>query len=249
MFNHALYVAVISGGVLRRCVFLEPSSHGAQLRGNWASHDNIFIGCPLALIHGGGTKYADDAPGGVMALCYRNIVTVAEPISPTSQRGFGIEAANTLPGSVIEQNLVVGPGSQRTASAFAASAWEGEGYAPNPTTIIFQRNTNGWAPTAYDHGTRGRQGWPDRVKLTERDNIELQDKASFADPRRDGVSAMKALGFATFGDFGNAMVADPAKPWAARIADHIRPGFAPRGLRPGAAIKGAVRPDGSWNEG
>jgi hypothetical protein len=248
MFNHGLYAAVVSGGVLRRSVFLEPSSHGAQLRGNWASHDNVFIACPLALTHGSGTKYADDAPGGVMALCYRNIFTIAQPISPKSPRGFGVEVANTRPGSVIEQNLAVGPGREQASSAFAAAAWNGEGYEPNPTAILFERNTNAWSPNGYAQGTRGKQGWPDRVMLTTRDNIEYQDKVSFADPRRDGYTAAKALGFATLRDLGNAIVAEPGKPWAARIADHIRPGYAPRGLRPGASIKGAVRPDGSWND-
>jgi hypothetical protein len=249
MFNHAFYASAVSGGVLRRCTFVEPSSHGAQLRGNWASHDNVFIACPLALTHGAGTKYANDAPGGVMALCYRNIFTIAQPISPKSQRGFGVEVANTRPGSAIEQNLAVGPGPEQAASAFAAAAWTGEGYEPNPTTILFERNTNAWSAKGYNQGTRARQGWPDRVMLTTRDTIEFQDKVSFADPRRDGYTAIKALGFAGLREFGNAIVADPAKPWATRIADHIRPGYAPRGLRPGAPIKGAVRPDGSWTEG
>jgi hypothetical protein len=238
MFNHALYAAVYSGGILRRSVFVDPASHGAQLRGNWHSHDNVFIACPLALLHGGGTTYALDAPGGVMALCYRNIFTVAQPISPASQRGYGVEVANTLEGSIIEQNLAVGPGEQKRASAFAAAALDGPGYEPNRTTILFERNTNNWSPNGYD-----------RVTLTARNNIEMQDQVTFADPHRDGMTAIKSLGFTTLGDFGDAVVADPAKPWAMRLADHIRPGYAPRGLRPGAPIKGAVRPDGSWNEG
>jgi hypothetical protein len=248
-FNHALYAAVYSGGILRRSVFVDAASHGAQLRGNWVSHDNVFIACPLALLHGGGTQYAFDAPGGVMALCYRNIFTVSQEIGPAIHRGFGIEVANTRPGSIVEENLGVGPGALPNARAFTASATVGEGYEPNRTTILFERNTNNWAPMGYDRGTRSKQGWPDRMTLTARNNIEMSDHVTFADPRRDGMTAIKSLGFTTLGSFGDAIVADPAKPWAARLADHIRPGYAPRGLRPGAPIKGAVRPDGSWNGG
>ena len=244
IFNHAVYAHVKSGGILRRCVFVEPSSHGAQLRGNWHSHDNVFISCPLPLLHGGGTTYAIDAPNGVMALCYRNIVTIAQWISPTLPRGFGIDIVNTRPGSVVEQNLIVGPGAVRAGEAWTAVAQAGVGYAPNPTVITFQRNTYDWSN--YTHN----QTATSRVLLTEKDNIVPADKASFADPSRDGISAARSFGFQTVGDFGTAMVADPTKPWALRIADHIRPGFAPRGRRlAGGVVKGAVLPDGSWNSG
>lgn len=249
IFNHGIYAAVRSGGILRRCVFVETSSHGAQLRGNWHSHDNVFIACPLALLHGGGTTYAYDAPNGVMALCYRNIVTISQSITPTLPRGIGIDVSNTRPGSIVEQNLIVGPGALAGKAAFSASAHLGDGYAPNPTAITFQRNTNSWSNAAYNSGPGGKDGWPDRVFVADKDNVVLADKMSFADGKRDGLSAARALGYATIDDLGYAIVADPTKAWALNIGNHIRPGYAPRtlSLKAGTTSKGAVLPDGSWN--
>jgi hypothetical protein len=246
IFNHGVYAAVKSGGTLRRCVFVEPSSHGAQLRGNWHSHDNVFISCPLPLLHGGGTTYALDAPSGVMALCYRNIVTIAQSISPTLPRGFGIDVVNTRPGSIVEQNLIVNPGTASVVSnALTAIAQAGAGYEPNPTVVTFQRNTNAWSKWDYAQGKTGR------VFVTDKDNILPANKTSFADPSRDGLSAARALGFATVSDLAYGMAANPGKTWSAQIASHIRPGFAPRGLTltQGQSFKGAVLPDGSWNAG
>jgi hypothetical protein len=245
IFNHGLYAQVQSGGILRRCAFIEPSSHGAQLRGNWASHDNVFIACPLGLLHGGGTTYATNAPDGVMALAYRNIFTLAEDISPALPRGSGLVVANTREGSVVEQNLAVAPRSRRTMEGFGALAQSGQGYEPNKTTILFRHNTNAWSPGGFDSAPR-RPGLAERILITDRDNIAMDDKVAFTDPSRDGLTAARSLGFATVRDFGNGAALDPAKPWATMVTDHIRPGYAPRGMR-GGAVKGAVRPDGSWN--
>lgn len=242
IFNHGIYAAVQSGGILRRCVFAETSSHGAQLRGNWHSHDNVFVACPLALLHGGGTNYGIDAPNGVMALAYRNVITIAAAIRPTLPRGIGIGIENTRAGSVVEQNLVVGPGPERAGPAMSASAHAGPNFEPNPTRILFQRNTNAWSPAGFTRGAADDQA--NRLFVTARDNIMPADKIAFADPKRDGISAARALGFASVGALGNGMVANPAAPWAQRIADHIRPGYAPRGPR---RAGGAVNPDGTWN--
>jgi hypothetical protein len=251
IFNHAIYAAVHSGGIVRRCVFVEPSSHGAQLRGNWHSHDNVFIACPLALLHGGGTTYAFDAPGGVMALSYRNVITTAQDISPTSVRGFGIQVANTRQGSVVEQTLAVGPGAGHTYAAFAASAATGLGYEPNPTRIVFQRNTNDWSAQGYKQGPDFASGWPNRVFLTDRNNIVTTDRRVYTNAARDGLWAAQTLGFASISELGFGMVADPGRSWAITIANYIRRGFAPRDIRltPGVVYNGAVLPDGSWNAG
>lgn len=254
IFNHAIYAAVHSGGVVRRCVFVEPSSHGAQLRGNWHSHDNIFIACPLALLHGGGMHYNRDAPDGVMALAYRNVVTIAEGISPTLSRGIGIEVANTRAGSVVELNLIAGAGTGRAKCALAANA--DEDYLPNPTTVTFRNNTNAWADAGYDKGAGGKDGWPDRVHVTDIDNLAPADLARFVDPFRDGVTAAKALGFGSIDALAEAMIVNPTATWAAKLAAHIRAGFAPAPApaaaslqaktRVAAPLKGAVRANGTW---
>ncbi|MBO9714533.1 hypothetical protein [Sphingomonas sp.] len=254
IFNHGLYCAVESSGMLRRSVFLSPSSHGAQLRGDWASHDNIFIDCPLALQHGGGRRYAQEAPNGVTAHCYRNIVTVAEDITPSLPRGFGIEVLNTRPGSLVEQCLVVGPGTQvsKPRNAFAASALPGPEYEPNPTIIQFARNTNAWSNRKI---TQSPGGDTPRVQVTETANLTPESKASFADPTRDGITAAQSLGMASLDALGRAMVADPTQPWAQKIAAHIGPGYAPSPrsvaqLRlADGSFAGAILPDGRWNDG
>jgi hypothetical protein len=248
-FNHSIYAAVKSGGILRRCVFLDPSSHGAQLRGNWHSHDNSFISCPLALLHGGGTDYALDAPDGVMALCYRNVIANSQAISPVLLRGIGIDVGNTRTGSLVEQNLIVSPGALRARAALAASATLGANYEPNPTVITFRRNTNAWTTATYDQGPGGKDGWPNRVFVTSTENITPADKVSFADPTRDGLSAAKALGFQTLEALGYGMVADPTRPWALQINDHIRAGFTPvaGAAKSATVLAGAVSTNGQWN--
>lgn len=249
IYSHGLYAQVTSGGVLRRCIFVEPSSHGAQLRGNWHSHDNAFVSCPLALLHGGGTTYAVSAPKGVMAACYRNVVTTAQQITPSAQRGIGIGVENTRAGSFVEQNLLVGPGALRAGAALSASAHAGVGYAPNPTLVTFARNTNMWTAAGYDQGPGGKSGWPGRVFVTSADNLAIADKTKFVSSARDGVSAAKACGFASISDLGYGAAADPTQPWAIRIANHLKRGFTPVGVTvtPGVAFRGAVLPDGSWN--
>lgn len=254
IFNHAIYMAVRSGGILRRCVMMEPASHGAQLRGSWISHDNMFIACPLALLHGGGTNYAIEAPDGVTAHAYRNIVTIARDIAPNLPRGVGIEAINTRPGSRVEQCLIVGARSETAKAGLSAIAQQGAGYEPNRTIIEFARNTNDWNDRGFDEGSGGAMGWPDRIQLADRDNIARAEHIAFAD-RRDGITAARALGYAGLADLGMAMVADPARGWAAEIAAHIRPGYAPspqsiaKLRNPDGTLRGAVLPDGRWNDG
>lgn len=251
IYNHAVYAAVHSGGIMRRCIFVDPSSHGAQLRGNWHSHDNVFIACPLALLHGGGTSYAIDAPGGVMALSYRNVITIAQDIGPAHVRGFGVQVANTREGSVVEQTLVVGPGGGTASAAFAASASLGAGYVPNPTRIVFQRNTNDWSQYGYNQGPGWADGWPGRVSVTDRYNIIPSDRRVYTNSGNDGLAAARALGFASISELGFGMVADPGRRWAITIANTIRRGFVPRdsAVARGVPYKGAILPDGSWNAG
>jgi hypothetical protein len=244
MFSHGLYAAVQSGGILRRCVFVDPAANGAQLRGNWHSHDNVFISCPLALLHGGGTTYALDAPSGVMALAYRNVITVGEDINPTLPRGYGITVANTRAGSVVEQNLIVGP-RKKVSDAITAIAQSGAGYEPNLTRITIRRNTIAWTQGGFVGDGASR------VFVAESANIVPSDKVTFADPTFDGLTMASLCGFATISAFGSVMANNPVPAWAMGLINNARFAYAPLGLtaQAGALFEGAMLPNGSWNIG
>jgi hypothetical protein len=245
MFSHSIYAAVQSGGVVRRCVFVDPASHGAQLRGNWHSHDNVFISCPLALLHGGGTTYAIDAPSGVMALAYRNVITIGEDINPTLPRGYGITVANTRAGSIIEQNLIVGPRKKAVSDAISAIAQSGAGYEPNLTRITIRRNTIAWTQGGFVGDGASR------VFVAESGNIVPTDKVSFADPTFDGLTMASLCGFKTVTALGSVIAANPVPAWAMGLINHARVAYAPVGLtaKAGVALKGATLSNGNWNNG
>jgi hypothetical protein len=57
--SHSAYIAQPGGpGVVRRCVFMRPASHGIQMRGGGELIDCVFIDCPIAW--GSGYDYASD---------------------------------------------------------------------------------------------------------------------------------------------------------------------------------------------
>jgi hypothetical protein len=142
VFNHGVYLSTNTYDVkIRRNVFIDPSSHGVQARGDSEVTRNVYIDNPLAQVLGLGDLYSTKRPDGVLAKASRNLVLGDADISPGLRRGQVYNIGNTKPGSSITDNLIL-LSRNNNAQVFIPRA-----DFPTPTYIDISNNL------VYKYGT------------------------------------------------------------------------------------------------
>jgi hypothetical protein len=111
MFNHNLYVDVMTSGlILRGNIIADAASHGIQMRSGGVAEDNLFASNPIALQVGtsgleGGTD--DDPPAPLFGVATDNVIVDGRDIDSSNPRGWGIQAFWLTAGGEISRNLVL----------------------------------------------------------------------------------------------------------------------------------------------
>jgi hypothetical protein len=107
MFNHNVYMAVGSTGVIvRDNIFSNASSHGLQARSGGEIVGNLFLDNPIHLSVGNGDI---PVPSGVLAKIENNVFSGSRTLSGMP-RGYGVDIQNLNPNgqSTCSNNLFIG---------------------------------------------------------------------------------------------------------------------------------------------
>lgn len=101
IFTHNVYIQQLNSNIsLRRNIIARGGSHGVQLRCGGSIVENVFVCNAISALIGGDvgtTSTANEVLG--------NVILCGTDISPTSLRGWGIEASH-LPAVTIRGNLI-----------------------------------------------------------------------------------------------------------------------------------------------
>lgn len=135
VFNHQLYLDnenYSDNNIVRNNIFVNGSSHGAQVRRGGKVVGNFVWNCPLGILVGGGDGYQTKNPNGVPCTLTNNVVLESGDITPALPRGYAFDLVN-ISGGTVADNIAA---NDKSAAAY------GHGFSIDAPTTNLAVNNN-----------------------------------------------------------------------------------------------------------
>jgi hypothetical protein len=240
MFNHAVYLSVQNfNSIIRRNLFIDPSSHGLQARGDASVYHNVFMDCPIAVLLGGGDNYGPNTaggkvpkegyrPNGVTSTSWGNVIVGEGDISTNLPRGCGTGSENGRYGSFVRGDIYVhGRPALGNRSPYGVSAhMDAPSHLEISDTLVYKWGTG--------TSSCGNNTFPTRVNKSEVANrwdreADTSNITSagleFNDPSRNTQAVARHFGFDNKDGLALFAIENPQIHWADEIRSWVAHGY------------------------